>query len=210
MSVVSPFFASLATPNIAPHLNPNYPTQFVGAYRSALTSNLAPHVEDPTARAKMRSKYGVEATLARSFNLLDTNLYNPFTPLAITENLPVSAVAFDAMLFSPSSVNGATGTVAATPADVADANRNAFTRYQREMRLPNLITNQSNVFAMWVTVSLYEYDPVTGFGNEYRDDNGLPKRERMFYIIDRSIPVGYKPGENLNTDRTILLKRKLD
>ena len=78
------------------------------------------------------------------------------------------------------------------------------------MRLPNLITNQSNVFAAWVTVMLYEYDPVTGFGNEYLDENGLPKRERMFYIIDRSIPVGYKPGENLNTDRTILLKRKLD
>ena len=115
------------------------------------------------------------------------------------------------MLFSPNSVNGVTGsTVPLTPAATADGNRNAFTRFQREMRLPNLITNQSNVFAMWVTVSLYEYDPVTGFGNEYLDVNGLPKRERMFYIIDRSIPVGYKPGENLNTDRTVLLKRKLD
>ena len=214
MNVISPFFASYsyvapfspptATPNIAPHLNPYYPTQFVGAYRSALTSNLAPHVEDPMARAKMRSKYGVETTLARSFALADAVLSAP------GENLPVSAAPADAMLYSPSSVNGATGSFAPSTAAAADANRNAFTRYQREMRLPNLITNQSNVFAMWVTVSLYEYDPVTGFGNEYLDDNGLPKRERVFYIIDRSIPVGYKPGENLNTDRTILLKRKLD
>ncbi len=205
LNVISPFFASSPTPNIAPHLNPYYPTQFVGAYRSALTSNLAPHVEDPTARAVMRSKYGVEATLARSFALADTTL------AAAGENLPVSAAPVDAMLFSPNSVNGVTGsTVPLTPAATADANRNAFTRFQREMRLPNLITNQSNVFAMWVTVSLYEYDPVTGFGNEYLDVNGLPKRERMFYIIDRSIPVGYKPGENLNTDRTVLLKRKLD
>ena len=90
------------------------------------------------------------------------------------------------------------------------ATQNAFIRNQRAMRLPNLITNQSNVFAVWVTVSLYEYDPITGFGNEYLDDLGEPKRERSFYIIDRSLPVGFKPGENLNTDRTILLHRKLD
>lgn len=199
--VISPFFASYSAVSIAPHLHPQFPTQFAGAYRSALTSNLAPHVEDPTARAKMRSKFGVESTLARSFNLANPN----------AASLAVSAAPADSMLFSPDSVNGVSGSsVPSTPQAIEDAKRNAFTRFQREMRLPNLVTNQSNVFAMWVTVSLYEYDPVTGFGNEYLDENGLPKRERMFYIIDRSIPVGYKPGENLNTDRTILLKRKLD
>ena len=202
----SPFFGSALDTDFIPyvnklrHLHPDYPTQFAGAYRSALTSNLAPHVENPTARAKMRSKFGVESTLARSFNLADPNAAS-LTGLT----------AEDSMLFSPDSVNGVTGSsLPPTLPGIADAKRNAFTRLQREMRLPNLVTNQSNVFAMWVTVSLYEYDPVTGFGNEYLDENGLPKRERMFYIIDRSIPVGYKPGENLNTDRTILLKRKLD
>ena len=198
---ISPFFASASNPNIAPHLNSYYPTQFVGAYRSPLTSNLAPYVQNGTARAKMRSKFGVETTLARSFSLADQD----------AATLPSPGAPSDAMLFSPSSVNGGpTGSVTPTPTATLDAERNAYTRLQREMRLPNLITNQSNVFAVWVTVMLYEYDPVTGFGNEYLDENGLPKRERMFYIIDRSIPVGYKPGENLNTDRTILLKRKLD
>jgi hypothetical protein len=84
-----------------------------------------------------------------------------------------------------------------------------FVRMQRAMRLPNLVTNQSNVFAVWVTVSLYEYDPITGFGNEYIGENGLPEREKQFFMIDRTIPVGYKPGENLNTERTILLQRRL-
>ena len=196
MGVPSPFFGT----SVAPHLHPQYPTQFAGAYRPALSSNLAPHVEDPIARAKMRSKFGVETTLARSFSLADPSI----------SALPVSAAPTDSMLFSPETVNGAIGLNIPTATAADDANRNAFTRFQREMRLPNLISNQSNVFAMWVTVSLYEWDPVSGFGNEYLDENGLPKRERMFYIIDRSIPVGYKPGENLNTDRTILLKRKLD
>ena len=196
----SPFFASSSNPNLAPYLHSYYPSQFVGAYRSPLTSNLAPYVSDPTALAKMRSKFGVETTLARSFNLANQD----------AASLPVSGATTDAMLFSPNSVTGVAGSFAPTVAATQDAQRNAFTRLQREMRLPNLITNQSNVFAAWVTVMLYEYDPVTGFGNEYLDENGLPKRERMFYIIDRSVPVGYKPGENLNTDRTILLKRKLD
>jgi hypothetical protein len=84
-----------------------------------------------------------------------------------------------------------------------------FVRMQRAMRLPNLVTNQSNVFAVWVTVSLFEYDPIAGYGNEYVGDDGLPKRERQFFIVDRTIPVGFKPGEDLNTDRTILLQRKL-
>ena len=84
-----------------------------------------------------------------------------------------------------------------------------FVRMQRAIRLPNLVTNQSNVFAVWVTVSLYEYDPISGFGNEYIGDTGLPERERQFFIVDRTIPVGFKPGEDLNTDRTILMQRKL-
>jgi hypothetical protein len=84
-----------------------------------------------------------------------------------------------------------------------------FDRIQRAMRLPNLVTNQSNVFAVWVTVSLFEYDPLTEFGNEYKNQNGQPIRERQFFIIDRSVPVGYRPGENLNSERTVLLQKRL-
>ena len=79
----------------------------------------------------------------------------------------------------------------------------------RWLSFASAVTNQSNVFAVWVTVSLFEYDPIAGYGNEYLGDDGLPKRERQFFIIDRTIPVGFKPGEDLNTDRTILLQRKL-
>ena len=171
-------------------MNVHYPTQFAGAFRPASTANIAPYVPNPEASARLRGKFGVETTLARSLT--------PYAP-PIPTNLAATATDINsqAPMFADTSATNL-------------ATQNAFIRNQQAMRLPNLITNQSNVFAVWITVSLYEYDPITGFGNEYLDDLGEPKRERYFYIIDRSLPVGFKPGENLNTDRTILLHRKLD
>jgi len=75
------------------------------------------------------------------------------------------------------------------------------------MRLSNLVTDQSNVFAVWITVGLFEYDPVNGFGREYVNIAGDAERERAFFVIDRTVPVGFIPGEDLNTDQTILLRR---
>ena len=181
----SDFFAATLHSN----MNPNYPTQFAGAYRPASSSNIAPWVANPEARARLRGRYGVETTLMRSLNSLS---YNP----------AAAPIDDQAMLFTNPAVT------VVPPQDLMT--QHALKRMDRVMRLPNLVTNQSNVFAVWVTVSLYEYDPINGFGNEYADELGLPKRERMFYIIDRTVPVGYKPGENLNTDRAILYKRKLE
>ncbi len=172
------------------NLNPKYPTQFAGAFRSPLSASLAPPAVDPTVTAQMRGIFGIETTLQRSLN-------PTFVGTAPAPN--------SNPMFSPDSVNG----LASQPTELADANHAPFVRSQRMARLPNLVTNQSNVFGVWVTTSLFEYDPVTGFGREYLDETGRPKRERSFYIIDRTIPVGFKPGEDVNTDRVILLKRKL-
>ena len=185
-------FGGIANPLMHSH----YPTQFAGAFRPASTANIAPFVPNPEARARMRGRFGVETTLARSLDPLAYTAATPPPPPPPTPPFTNDINSRAPMFADTSTTNLAT--------------QNAFIRNQRAMRLPNLITNQSNVFAVWVTVSLYEYDPITGFGNEYLDDLGEPKRERSFYIIDRSLPVGFKPGENLNTDRTILLHRKLD
>jgi hypothetical protein len=48
-----------------------------------------------------------------------------------------------------------------------------------------------------------------GFGREYVDGTGNVERERAFYIIDRTVPVGFVRGEDLNTDKTILLQRTI-
>lgn len=179
-----------------PAMHPDFPTRYVGAFRPAMSSNIAPALANPYANAKMRSRFGVESTLLRSLDP-DLNLEDSATRQGKTADTE--------MLFQSTDI---AGTGLDSDPDSLNAKQN-FARMQRAMRLPNLVTNQSNVFAVWVTVSLFEYDPIAGYGNEYVGDDGLPKREREFFIVDRTIPVGFKPGEDLNTDRTILLQRKL-
>ncbi len=81
--------------------------------------------------------------------------------------------------------------------------------FQRMARLSNLITNQSNVFAVWITVGLFEWDPVNGIGKEYVGPDGKPERQRSFYIIEPHVPVAYREGESFNTEKAILLRRNI-
>lgn len=78
-------------------------------------------------------------------------------------------------------------------------------------RLANLTSNQSNIFAVWITVGFFEVDPSTLLvGPEVGLDLGQTQRPRGFYIIDRSVPVMYRPGEINNTEGVIQLSRKLN
>jgi hypothetical protein len=85
-------------------------------------------------------------------------------------------------------------------------------------RLANVATNRSNVFAIWVTVGFFECFPNGNFvmikdgnGNdipkELGSDTGNASRHRGFYIFDRSIPVGYVTGRDLNLDDAVRLRR---
>jgi hypothetical protein len=197
----STFFGS----SVHPSMDPNYPTQFAGAYRAGLASNIAPitpylGANQVNNRPLMlqRGRYANETGLLRSLNPDPTGRVQP------------SAPNVGNLLFSPDAIAGYEGVMTnAAPQEIDDSKRNAFTRYQRAMRLPNLVTDQSNIFAVWVTVSLFEYDPTNGFGREYVDGTGNVERERAFYIIDRTVPVGFVRGEDLNTDKTILLQRTI-
>ncbi|MDO4628600.1 MAG: hypothetical protein Q4C70_05410 [Planctomycetia bacterium] len=97
-----------------------------------------------------------------------------------------------------------------------------FYRLEDYYRLANLTTTRSNVFAVWVTMGFFEVDgndnPIsgnsqTGSGStRYRELGeafGNVKRYRSFYLIDRSIPVGFERGKNHNAENVILLKRML-
>ena len=115
------------------------------------------------------------------------------------------------------------GYVAANP--VATDPRNSMFRYNVLNRLGNLVTTRSNVYAIWITVGYFEVEPnlvkgvmVSGRipcgriprrpGN--RRESGEVERHRAFYLIDRSIPVAFEPGENHNVDRCILLRRFIE
>jgi hypothetical protein len=101
-----------------------------------------------------------------------------------------------------------------------DPNRNPYFRYQNMQRMSNLVTTRSNVYAVWVTMGLFEVNVeettsgsgvfVERLGQEAGRETGSVKRHRAFYIIDRSIPVAFQPGENHNVDHTILLRRIIE
>ena len=98
-------------------------------------------------------------------------------------------------------------------------NRHAYFYYQGLVRLGNLLTTRSNVFAIWITVGYFEVEPHDidaahpdgyALGQELGADTGEIRRHRAFYIVDRSIPVAFVPGQNHNVDRGILLRRFIE
>ncbi len=118
----------------------------------------------------------------------------------------------------------------------ADTNRNPYMMYQPMTRLGNLVTNRSGVFAIWITVGYFEVEPAPNWndpgvsdrfngdinlynrvypdgymlGREVGSDTGDVKRPRGFYIVDRTEEVGFKPGEDLNVERMIRLRRRIE
>ncbi len=170
-------------------MHPAVPTRFAGAYVPPLLSNIAPpSTTDPSINAVVREQNPVERTLLRSNRA--SGIPNVTGPNYITP--PTN----DPLLL-------------AQPLNDAVSQSSMFDQLQRVSRLPNLTTNQSNIFAVWVTVGLFEYDPIDGFGDEYQTPTGGIERERKFYIIDRTVPVGFKQGEDLNYRNMILLERTI-
>ncbi len=115
--------------------------------------------------------------------------------------------------------------------EYCDINRNPFFRYRDLMRLGNLVTTRSNVYAIWVTIGYFEVETITqatvppgltpqeiaeiypdGYqlGQELGSDTGDITRHRGFFIVDRSLPVGFKRGEDLNVDQAILIRRIIE
>ncbi len=94
------------------------------------------------------------------------------------------------------------------------ASNDAFLRYQPINRMGNLVTNRSNVYAVWMTLGFFETDPNGDFktdqdGNLIEDGNEV-ERHRAFYLIDRSIPVGYENGHDHNTEDVFRVKRYVE
>jgi hypothetical protein len=77
--------------------------------------------------------------------------------------------------------------------------QNPFFCFNTAIRMPNVATTRSHVFAVWITVRLT--DAV---------DPSMVAYRRLFAIIDRSVPVGFIHGMDLNTRDMVLLQRYLD
>jgi hypothetical protein len=182
--------------------NSDFPTFFANPFRCADAADLMPDVQSPSDPGQnLRKSEPVQATLLR-------------------EDLLTSSRT-DALFVPDSSV------VAQVEAEYQDQRRNPYFRYQGLARLSNLVTNNSNVFAVWITVGYFEVEPNPStsiapggidiahpdgyrLGREVGSDSGQVERHRAFYIIDRSVPVAFEPGENHNVDRAVLLRRFIE
>ena len=96
------------------------------------------------------------------------------------------------------------------PEEYTDIERNSYFRYQTLQRTENLVTNRSNVFAIWITVGYFEVDENNRLGLELGTDSGQVKRHRAFYMVDRTIPVAFEPGKDHNVKRAVILRRFLE
>ena len=98
----------------------------------------------------------------------------------------------------------------------ADASQTAdpFLRYGPINRLGNLVGTRSNVYAVWMTLGFFEADPGTGAliipAVEAGSDTGEIERHRAYYMIDRSIPVGYENGQDHNTEDVFRMQRFIE
>ncbi len=93
---------------------------------------------------------------------------------------------------------------------VNNTDRNPFFRYHGIQRLGNLTTTRSNVYAVWITTGYFYVNQSGELQQEVGSDAGTVKRHRGFFIVDRSIPVGFERGKDINSENTILLERVLE
>lgn len=165
-------------------------------------------------------------------------LANPFRPATAADLMPsipagLRQVSPDATLLRRNPRFAADGNkpmfASQSQNPYEESDRNPYFRYQANQKVGQVFTTNSNCFAVWITVGYFEVEPndadnnanTAGFvdaahpdgtrlAQEMGSDSGEVKRHRAFYIIDRSIPVGYQPGYRHNTDKAVLLRRYIE
>jgi hypothetical protein len=98
-------------------------------------------------------------------------------------------------------LSGTSTTPAADPhaADVLPVDQNPLHAIYSATRLANTATPRSNLFAVWITLR----ESVTGDPDSVRD-------HRAFYIVDRSIPVGFEEGRDHNVWECVRVRRIIE
>jgi hypothetical protein len=142
---------------------------------------------------------GTTLAVASGSNSLASGTINPFTPSG-TATVATPATSIGHLLSLSGSANQplATGTSALSGTFAPRASQ--FFDASDVIRLANTATIRSNVFAVWVTVRITDDSP----------NAPSPVTKRAFAIIDRSVPVGYSPGKDLNVQDCIRVLRFLD
>jgi hypothetical protein len=121
---------------------------------------------------------------------------NPFVPIDTTAATPATSTA--RLLSLSGTAVRPMAMRSFGPDDSGLRDRNPFLAYATAIRLANTATIRSHVFAVWITLETTD------------SGDGSRTCHRLFAIVDRSIPVGFREGENLNVRDTIRLRRFLE
>ncbi|EMI20560.1 putative secreted protein [Rhodopirellula maiorica SM1] len=181
---------------IPSHLDPELPTQFAGVFRDWRRANFAPALRTPpddtadTAATDRLRRNPIDGTLLRRHYSMTTS--------GTEETITADPY--------PQFVRTSTAAPLSTH---LDRGRNPFVRYQTLMRMPNLASDNSQVFLVRLTMGFFEVDPsnVNSLGREYKEAIGENQRYQAMFIIDRSIPVGFVPGQEMNARNTVIFER---
>jgi hypothetical protein len=160
--------------------------------------------------------FGATPTIEDRFTVRSMTMLRDGPVVSGTATKLFPAPATDASLF-------------ATDAWANDGSRNAWFRFESLVRAQANATVRSEVYAIWVTLGLFEVaadprtiaDPGTGeqiplypdgyrLVREYGSNTGDVTRHRSFYLFDRSIPVGYQQGSDNNVQDAILAERVIE
>jgi hypothetical protein len=154
---------------------------------------------------------------------------NPFRSADLADMMPLPSMRQDNPVQATFLRSGLTSFSAETRPLFSDgstdahnaSDRNPYFRYAPLQKVSNVFTTNSNCYAIWITVGYFEAEwntagPTNVYPDGYRlgaemgADSGEIKRHRAFYIVDRSIPVGFEPGEDHNVDKCVLLRRIIE
>ncbi len=190
------------TPNYDPsRFDPGIPTEFAGVYRNHRETVFGLQLRDPANKTLQRRS--ADAAYLRRFDFLANP--NPSNENAAfvrqISQIPVEPTT-PAAPVDPDSPTLGVGDFSSSRL------RNPYTRYQTAMRMPNLATDNSQTYVIRMTIGLFEVDPVTqSLGREYNEELGLNERYEAMFIIDRSRPVGFIPGQVLNARDIVVFEK---
>jgi hypothetical protein len=209
-----------STNNSVLDMNSSYPTRFANPFRGTAGAWLVPPVPKPggslSSAANNIAQNGLATQIGGEIN---TGLLRG--ELNATTGLPGvrPLFQFDSGGTYATTFSGLPSVTIDKPNHPLNPERNPCFRYELIEKLSNTTTTRSNVYAVWITVGYFEArpGPVTQFhpdgyylGQELGTDTGDIHRHRAFYIFDRSVPMGFVRGLDLNFDKGTLIKRFIE
>lgn len=188
--------------------------------------------------AEPQNLWALPSSATNILNLLKTPFRSHYYAMPVAPATPpTNAVQLSQSLFRKATTGANplfdfNGTSAHTTK--LDAARHPYYRFYTMQRLSQTTTPRSNVYAVWITMGNFEVEPVPaavytqysnagnlqGFYDIYPDsyrlkgelgwDTGEIKRRRAFFIVDRTIPVGFERGRANNAFDAVTLQRIIE